>query len=274
MPVAKVELKMTGEWKRMAAAMDSKRFEKNLEANINKATIFNGLMVAGEIRRRIKARKYAKNSELTVLIKRSSTPLIDDADLWGSVTSKNISAYAVFVGVLRTTLAPNGRPMVNLAEFLHSGGAFPVTEHMRNLFILLSEVGQGKRDKSTLTGRAAELAKALGKRIEQIKPLKPSTTHIVVPPRPFLTDVLNDARILKKCEANWRKAAQAAMKDQASGSPGKGGSPGASAEASNPDKKSASSPGGGKPSKSPANRSEAAKRGWQTRRSKAAPPTK
>src|SRR5258706_7478637 len=100
----RVTLKITGDWKRMAAAVDSRRFKANLEANINKATTFNGMMVAGEIRRRIKARRYAKNSPLTVMLKKSSTPLIDDADLWGAVTSKNLDPYTVFIGILRTTL--------------------------------------------------------------------------------------------------------------------------------------------------------------------------
>lgn len=258
----KVELKMTGDWQRMAAAVDAGRFQKNLETNLGKATTFNGMMVSAEIKRRIKGRKYAKNSPLTVLIKRSSTPLIDDGDLWGAVTYKNINAYTVFVGVLRSTVGSDGKSIVNLVELLHEGGAIPVTDHMRNMFILLSEVGEGKRDRSTLDGRTAELAKALGRRINQIKPLKPETTHIVIPPRPFLYDVLKDPRIHKKCQANWLKAAKAAFEDQASGSSRKGGQSSPATEtAGDPAKAS-------KKSKTPADRSEAARRGWRTRRAR------
>jgi len=253
----KIRMRMTGDWKRMAAAVDQKRFQANLEANISKATMFNGMMMQAEIRRRIKSRRYASNSPMTVALKKSSTPLIDDGDLWGSVTTKNLSAYSVFVGVLASKMASDGKPMVNLANFLHSGGIIPITEHMRNLWIVLSEVGQGKRPMSYLTGRAAEIAKALGRRLKNIKPFKRSTTHIVVKPRPFLSSVLNDSRMLKKCEANWRKAIQAAMKDQASGNPARGGSP-----ANKSDPVAAST----RTKKAPANRSEAARRGWQTRR--------
>lgn len=264
----KVTLRLTGNWKRMGAAVDAKRFQNNLEANISKATAFNGMMMQSEIRRRIKAKRYEKNSPMTIALKKASTPLIDDGDLWGSVTTKNLSAYTVFVGVLASKMSSDGKPMVNLANFLHSGGAIPITEHMRNLWIVLSEVGQGKRPKSYLTGRAAEIAKALGRRIKNIKPFKPSTTHVVIPPRPFLASVLEDPKMLKKCEANWKKAIAAAMKDQASGESAKGGSP---AKVTDPVAASGGkNPGGGTGKKGPANRSEAARRGWQTRRKKQA----
>lgn len=264
MPSNKVELKMTGNWKQMAAALDPKRFQANLDANMGKATRFNGMMVAGMIRKRIRGRRYTSNAPLTVLIKKSSTPLVDDGDLFGAVTSKNIDAYSVFVGVLRSAIGPDGQSLVNIAEFLHKGGSIPVTDAMRAMFIMLWEVGQGKRERSTLEGRAAELAKQLKGRIKQIKPLKASTKFIVVPPRPFLSDVLNDPLVLKRCRKNWEKAFQATLKAQASGSSSQGGAPGSVAKGSVPPKRAKKQP---KPRKV-RNRSEAAKKGWQTRKAK------
>lgn len=267
----RVELKLTGNWKQFGAAVDAKRFQANLDANIGKATVANGMLVAGEIRKRIKQRRYAANSPFTVLVKKSSTPLINDADLFGAVTSKRIDNYKVFVGILRSALSDDGKPLVNLAEFLHSGGSIPVTDSMRNMFVLLSEVGQGKRDVSTLEGRTAELAKALGSRIKRVKPLKASTKYIVIPPRPFILSVLRDPTVHKKCQNNWQKAVQASIKAQASGTQ-KGGAPSAATQAAVPPKNappSASSGGkGAKPPKRRANRSEAARRGWETRRKK------
>ncbi len=267
MPGNKVELKMTGDWARMAAALDPKRFQANLDANIGKATRFNGMMVAAEVRKRIKGRKYAANSPLTILIKKSSTPLVNDGDLFGAVTSKNLDAYSVFVGILRSAMSADGKSLVNIAEFLHNGGSIPVTEAMRNMFMMLWEVGQGKRERSTLEGRAAELANALKGRIKQIKPIKPTTKFIVVPPRPFLSDVLKDPTVLKRCENNWRKAADATFKAQASGSSSKGGAPGTVAKGSVPPKKVRG--GGSKAPRKTRNRSEAARKGWKTRKAKA-----
>jgi len=262
--MAKIEFKITGDWDKMAKALDPERFKANLEANLSRATSFNGMMVVGEIRRRIKAKKYASNAALTVLIKKSSTPLVNDGDLFGAITSQTIDAYSTFVGILRTASTGEGKPLTNLAELLHSGATIQVTEHMRNMFILLSEVGQGKREASELTGRAAEIAAALGPRIKQIKPLRPSTTHIAIPPRPFLTSVLYDPLIHKKCQKNWQKAVEAAFRDQASGSSSKGGGiSSSSAKAAVPAKK-------GKPTKQPSNRSAAARKGWKTRQAKQA----
>lgn len=261
--MGKIELKMTGDWKRMAAALDPKRFEANLQANIHKATKFNGMMVRAEVRRRIKGRKYEANAPLTVLVKRSSTPLVDDGDLFGAVTSKDIDAYSVFVGILRSATSKDGRSLTNIAEFLHSGGNIPVTEAMRGMFILLSEVGQGKREVASLEGRAAEMAKALKGRIKNIHPLKQSTKFIVVPPRPFLTSVLEDPIVLKRCEKNWRKAAMAAFKDQASGKTGKGGATSGKGKAGVPPKKAKQTT-----SKKARDRSAAAKKGWANRRAK------
>lgn len=263
----KIQLKLDAGWQKMASAMDPKRFKANMDANMNKATQFNGLLILQAIRQRVKARKYAKNAALTILIKKSSVPLIDDADLWGAVTTKNINAYTLFVGVLRTTMGPDGKPLTSLVEFLHEGGSIQVTDKMRNMFILLSEVGQGKRDIATLEGRTAEIAKALGSRISQIKPLKAGTTAIVVPPRPFIGDVINDPSIKQKCTNNWIKAAKAAVHDQAQGSSSKP-APAPESGATTPGKGSSPSSGGGK-TKSPADRSEAARRGWATRRSRA-----
>jgi hypothetical protein len=268
----RVELKLTG-FKQFGAALDHKRFQANLEANIGKATVMNGMMVASEIRKRIKGRRYAANAPLTVLIKKSSTPLVDDADLFGAVTSKNLGKYSVFVGILRSAVSDDGRSMVNLAELLHNGGMIPVTEAMRGMFIILYEVGQGKREASSLEGRTAVLAKALGSRIKHIRPLKPSTKYITIPPRPFITSVLRDPIVHKRCERNWNNAVRAAFKDQASGSSQKGGAPSGETRAATPPQNAPASARsrGKKPPKPRANRSEAARRGWETRRKKQQP---
>lgn len=261
MPGNKVEFKLTGDWKKMSSALDPKRFQANLESNLGRATAFNGMMVASEIRKRIKSRKYAKNAPLTVLIKKSSTPLVDDGDLFGAVTSKTLDKYSVFVGILRSAVSSDGHSLTNLAELLHNGGTVQVTESMRGMFILLYEVGQGKREASTLEGRTAELAKALGSRIKQIRPLKPTTKYINIPPRPFLTSVLNDPVVLKRCKRNWEKAARAAFKDQTSGS-SKGGKAGSTVPATAGRRQAKAK------IKKPRNRSEAARKGWATRRAK------
>lgn len=256
------KLDLTGDWSKLSKTLNPKHFNEILEDNLLAATKFNGMIMAAEIRKRIRQRRYAKNSALTVLLKKSSMPLVDDADLFGAITSRELDRFSVFVGILRTATTSSGQPMVNLAELLHNGGSIPVTEHMRNMFILLSEVGQGKRDINTLEGRTLELARALGSKISQIKPLKPSTVFIKIPARPFLAEVLKDQAMLKKCVRNWENAVNQALI-------------GKKANIMSPDKSSpgktggTKTPGSGSPPKHQ-NRSTAAKKGWQTRRNKQA----
>lgn len=264
------EFRLTGDWRRFARAIDPDRLGPAVEAHVKRATIANALYVIAEIRRRIKRRAYGRNSALTILIKRSSAPLVDDSDLFNSFTHHVINPTTVFVGVLRTSRDAAGQNLANLAELLHEGGAVQVTEAMRNMFSLLAAVGSGERSKGELTGRAAELAARLKGRIKQIKPLKDSTKVLNIPPRPFFRAVFKDPKVLKKVRKNWEKAVQDALNEQAASAPPGPGRP-PPGTGSRP---SAPSGGGGK-SKAPkapkprANRSEAAKKGWKTRRQKA-----
>lgn len=259
----KIELKLTGGWKKMANALDSEAFRKNLEDKMGKATQVNGMMVRGEIRKRIKGKRYQRNNPMTVLIKKSSTPLVDDGDLFGSITSQTVDAYSVFVGVLRTATDSDGKPLVNLVQLLHEGGTIQVTAKMRAMFEMLWEVGQGKRDPATLEGGAADLAAQLGDRIKSIRPLKPTTTALHIPPRRFITEAFDDPRTHKRAKAIWEKALKEVFRNQAAGkkSTGKAGDPAKEAARSGRQRKV-------KVSKPPRNRSEAARKGWQNRRAK------
>jgi hypothetical protein len=259
------EFRLTGHWRKFARAIDPDRVGPALERNLQKATIVNAMYVISEIRRRIKRRAYERNSAFTVLLKRSSTPLVDDSDLFNAVTHQVVSPTAVFVGVFRTARDEDGKSLANLAELLHEGGVIQVTTAMRNMFALLAAVGSGEVSKSELTGRAAEIAARLKGRIKQMKPLKDSTRALVIPPRPFLRAVFKDPKVLKRVRKTWEKAVQDTLQGEAAAAP-----PGAAP----PHSRASRAPGGAsrvpKAPKPRANRSEAAKRGWAKRRAKAA----
>lgn len=261
------EFRLVGDWRKFARAIDPDRLGPALEANLKKATIVNAMYVIAEIRRRIKRRAYERNSALTVLIKRSSAPLVDDGDMFNAFTYQVINPTTVFVGILRTSRDSSGQNLANVAELLHEGGAVQVTEAMRNMFSLLASVASGERSKGELTGRAADLAARLKDRIKQIKPLKESTKALVIPPRPFFRAVFKDPKVLKKVRKTWEKAVQDTLKEQAVAAPP---GPGPASKAGS---RSSAPAGGSKAPKAPkprANRSEAAKKGWKARREKAA----
>lgn len=269
----RTEFKLTGDWRKLGALLNAPRFRDRLERNMLNATKQAGMVVVAEIRRRIRARRYAPNNPFTVLMKRSSGALVDDGDLFAAVTSVAVNPNTVFVGILRNTVSEDGN-LANLAELLHEGGNVTVTTAMRNLFLVLARVGAGQMKKSKLSGRAAEIAKQLGRRIKQIKPLKDSTRTLHIPPRRFLSTVFKDPKVLQKIRRIWEKAVAQTFKDEMAGAPpgpGKVSKPASGGGSSGGgDETNAGGQKRSKPKKAPADRSAAARKGWVTRRAKAA----
>lgn len=200
-------------WKQLQAMLDPAKFSERLHKNVRRATQFNGMLVQREVRERVYKVGYHANAPLTIIIKGSSKPLVDDNELMRAVTSRVIDDFNVFVGVLRSAKGSDGE-LFNLAVLLHEGGNIPVTTRMRNMFMLLwfaTKAGATAKDIAKLEGRALEIYKDLNGR-GTIYPLKATTDHITIPPRPYLKTVFEDPDVLKKVQDNWRKAVENALR--------------------------------------------------------------
>ena len=193
-------------WKQYAVAIDTKGFDKAMKLHLRKATKKNGLMMVKAIRQTIKGGAFEPNKALTVAIKGSTKPLVDRGDLFQAITYKMYGDTTVFVGVLKT----NGE--YNIAAMLHEGTAIKVTKAMRGLFFILWQASEGKVDPARLTGRATELFERMS---SGWKPLKESTTTIVVPARPFIKVSFDNPELLAKATENWSKAVADAMAERA-----------------------------------------------------------
>jgi hypothetical protein len=202
--------KMVG-WKKMKALLNPAGFSETLKKNVAKATKLNGMMLRAEVRKRISDKAYSPNAKLTIALKGSSTPLVDDADLMNAISDVVIDWKTVFVGVKRGTRGGE----FNLAAILHEGAQIEVTPKMRLMFFLLYEVSHGKTPASKLTGRAAEIWASAGADMK-FYPLKDGTTHIVIPARHFFRAVFEDPKVIKRAKANW-EAAVAATFEQLGG---------------------------------------------------------
>jgi hypothetical protein len=200
------EFKPTG-WQKLKVLLSPSDFNPTLEKNLARATALNAKLVRREIRERMRKRAYSPNAKLTVLLKNSSTPLIDTADLWNAVTDHVVNWKTAFVGVLKATRGRSQEELANLAAVLHEGINIEVTPSMRHLFLLLYEASLGKLDPAKLTGRALEIWERSKNR--NFFPLGLATTHIVIPPRPFFKMVFEDKTLLGTLKANWQKAVQA-----------------------------------------------------------------
>jgi hypothetical protein len=185
-----IAVRLTGDWKLFRFLISASRFEPALEAGLLRATQANALILRREIRLNIRGAKYAANrapnAARTVFIKGSTKPLVDRGQLVQALTSQVQSYGRAEIGVSRMARE------ANVARIVHEGAIVPVTGKMRRMFRALSDVSRGKRDPSTLRGRAAAL---YARQKKGWKPLKESTTELRIPPRPFIREVVEDGRV-------------------------------------------------------------------------------
>jgi hypothetical protein len=205
--MAKKAVTFTKSWEDMSAKVIAGKFDPVLKKHFRRATIHNALLVRKAIRGNIKKGGHTANRPLTVAIKGSDKPLVDKGQLFGAITSKLISDFTAEVGVKM------GDPTANIAVTLHEGTTIKVTPAMRGLFMLLARASQGKA--VSLSGRAEQLFS----RYKDWKPLRPGTTAIVIRPRPFMREAIEDPMVTGLVYDNWQEALNAAAKEAATGKP-------------------------------------------------------
>lgn len=196
--------------KRLTGAWDPRKMDAAMRRHMRRASAINGKLAEAEARQVIRtSRNLQRNAPLTVALKGENKPLVGlTAELFRAITSKATSPNTVFVGVLRTD------SVYNVAKTIHEGTTIPVTPAMRGLFFVLWKASTGDIDPSALTGRAAELWDQMS---SGWKPLKKSTTAIVIPSRPFMDIAFESARLMKRAQTNWQKAFQTAVNERAKG---------------------------------------------------------
>jgi len=156
----------TGDWDKLKQVMGD--FDERLHRNAQKALRRAGEELASDIRTRILDGKDMKPLHgFTIEQKGSSKPLIDDGDLLGSVGIRFIEELAVFVGVHRR--AEDGTDIAAVHE-REDGTRVPVTPKMR----------------AFLHARGFHL--------------KPETTELFIPGRPFVKPAYLDFRQRKTAE--------------------------------------------------------------------------
>jgi hypothetical protein len=197
--MSKTTFKKDKNWKKFELALDPKNFESITEKEMHKAIKLSCLVVVAKIRETMKKGDFDKNAPLTVLIKGDSKPLIGyraGAQLFGSVTHK-VEGLEGFVGVLKTNSE------YGIAVTLHDGKEIKVTPKMRGMFFALWQASQGKLDPNKLNSDVRSLYDQMS---NNWLPLKKSTTSIIIPPRPFITDTFSDTEVLKSVEKQLSKS--------------------------------------------------------------------
>lgn len=158
--------KLAGDWNRLDEILNPAR----LVEGIRQAAARVGNYGASEVKKGIVSgspggQTFAPNSPLTIARKKSSSPLIAQSDLVGSITYQIVDdAKSVFVGVKKgAKRKDNGKDIAEIAAVHEFGCTIPVTRKMRAYF-----------------------------RHQGIN-FKASTQYIHIPARPFLRPVLNSS---------------------------------------------------------------------------------
>ncbi len=201
--------KMDKGWKKWEYAISKSALKGATSKHMKRASVLNGKIAEATIRKTIKGGGFEKNADLTIMIKSSSKPLVDyGTGLFQAITSQVMDNITVFAGVIRTD------GFYDIAVALHEGVSIVVTPRMRGLFFWLWQASEGIITPDELSGRASELwERAPG----GWAPLKSSTSHIVIPSRPFIKKAFADNELQMKAKENWQKALQLAMKELSEG---------------------------------------------------------
>lgn len=127
-------VKMKG-WDKFVRYFDRARRQKEMRKDLRKRIQRQLELLRGDIIGYIDSEKHGvPNSPLTILVKKSSRPLVDRGDLRQSVnwrTETRGEEIQGGVGVLRTKVNKSGKKVWNLAVALHEGFFVNVTPAVR-----------------------------------------------------------------------------------------------------------------------------------------------
>ena len=169
-----------GKWLKLKRIME--RYDRNLRRNATVALYRAGLELEGIIKSRIiDGRDMSPLHPFTIAMKGSSKPLIDEGDLLGSVGFRFVELDTVFVGVHRK--AADGTDIAAI--------------HERE---------EGTRIRVTPKMRAFLHAHGLH--------LKPSTTELFIPRRPFVKPAYEDFKAKGISKKLFVKAVEKTLKGE------------------------------------------------------------
>ena len=183
-----------GDWDDWLRRTDGDAFEKRLGNETAKGLERLGIFAVGLIRRSIRSGDYAPNAALTIALKGSSRPLVDQGTLIKSVTydvtSEN-GQIVLYVGADRTTRWKG--QLYNLVKILHDGATIRVTPAML----------------------AAVMAKLRSKRGRGSAPANRGSSaggfwHI--PPRPFIAGPIESAAFSARFDQEMEAALGRALR--------------------------------------------------------------
>lgn len=160
-----MSLRLTGDWPTVRQLFNARGFQRRYKLNLQKFLKTTGIAVVGLMTKVVlRESPFAGNAALTVAMKGSDVPLVDNNDMVQSFAWE-IKGDEVFSGVKR------GAANFNVAAIVHEGATINVTKKMRGFFLFLHSQNS------------------------EILPLSPKTRRIIIPGRPFAQATHDDSRL-------------------------------------------------------------------------------
>lgn len=198
-----VEFKLTGDVQRMGKFLDRRFFDKNAQRVVKKTVIRAALYLVKETKRRIRKRDYHPNSEMTLALKRTSIPLLDQKNLFDAITHKMLNSFSAEVGFFKgqSTGGVTGKniDMQKLVTLMHEGYTIEVTNKMRRA--LIGALRNQQTKKGRLTGRARKMLKEMEDAADRAP--GQAKQFYKVQKRPFMIAVFRSKKVDRELAKIW-----------------------------------------------------------------------
>lgn len=194
--------------------LNARRLKRNLDREIRRGTIKNALFLIKQVKVNIRSKPFESNAPLTLALKRSNMPLMDEKNLWDAINYTLKDAFSAEVGIVGTARISTGSKgkgrrssimVEKLVELMEEGFTITVTQEMRSA-LMASLREQVNPKTGNLTGKAKRGLKGAAK-------VNPQATYRV-PPRPLLSSVWKNRKIRRELRKNWRQALERVWKNQ------------------------------------------------------------
>lgn len=203
----------TGDVEEFRKFTNGEAFNGVLQKHVRKALIKASLLLLKEIKQRIRDKKYEKNSTLTIRLMggKKDVPLAKKLNLFRAMAYKLNGIWMSEVGFLSSAKSTGGATgksidIKKVVELMHSGYTINVTPKM--LAAIFKSFDKMRTKKGRHTKNARETLAFFQNKGGGGK------TIWRVPPRPFMTEVLNDPKVDLMIRQCWREALEGTFKEQ------------------------------------------------------------
>jgi len=202
------DFRITGDTIKFDKFLLSRRFRKNLEREVRKATILNSLLVIKAMGRKIRDRSFKDNTDLTLALTRGQIPLLKDKNMLDAMSYQLQNAFVSEVGWLEGRESTGGVTgqtiqMQKLVELVNEGYMITVTPKM------IAAIMAALRNRKTKSGRLTKKAKTALDAFEGTEG-GGGRGQWKVAARPFVEQVMTDPELIKTIRKNWSEAIERA----------------------------------------------------------------